>query len=181
MADPSDVLTDAEPFMAQCGPCDYGMVEMGCACPKGDFRPVMSRLVHELDAARQTIARAVAARELLQADLTEQAVTIAAQHNELTALRLVKKAARAWLASISITETPEEADLALALGGFDWSAPPEVDRDKLREMAGALNRMQAKHPHGNYVGYGDGILEALGEPTGYMGKPITFAEPPAEP
>lgn len=47
---------------------------------------------------------------------------------------------------------------------------PVVNVDRLRELAGALNRMQAKHPHANYVGYGDAILDAIGEEPGYMGR-----------
>lgn len=47
----------------------------------------------------------------------------------------------------------------------------KVNVASLRALAGALNRMQAKHPHGNYVGYGDAILRAIGEEPGYVGEP----------
>ena len=37
-------------WLRQCGPCDMGLVEYGCQCPVGDYRPVMSRLLHAFEA-----------------------------------------------------------------------------------------------------------------------------------
>jgi hypothetical protein len=65
---PPDVIAAAEPFLAQCGSCDYGL-EMGCACPKGDPRVVMSRLVTELTEARTKVDALVAERDRLRTAL----------------------------------------------------------------------------------------------------------------
>jgi len=40
-------------WLRQCGPCDYGLVEHGCTCPPGDYRPVLLRAVDELEQARR--------------------------------------------------------------------------------------------------------------------------------
>lgn len=47
-----DVLTAAEPFVQQCGPCDFGVITVGCNCPPGDYRPVMVRLMEEVERLR---------------------------------------------------------------------------------------------------------------------------------
>lgn len=47
-----DVLTRAEPWLTQCGPCDFG-IHTRCTCPLGDYRPVMLALVEEIQRLRQ--------------------------------------------------------------------------------------------------------------------------------
>lgn len=47
-----DVLAAAEPFVQPCGPHDYGVDTVGCACPTGDYRPVMVRLMEEVKRLR---------------------------------------------------------------------------------------------------------------------------------
>ena len=42
-----------ETWLRQCGPCDFGLVEYGCTCPSGDYRPVMSRLLHAFEALQR--------------------------------------------------------------------------------------------------------------------------------
>lgn len=49
-----DVVQRAEPFMRQCGPCDYGL-SMGCSCPEGDFRPIVVDLVAEVERLRRLV------------------------------------------------------------------------------------------------------------------------------
>ena len=46
-----DVLTEAKPFVQQCGPCDAGL-PMSCTCPPGDYRHVMVRLMEEVQRLR---------------------------------------------------------------------------------------------------------------------------------
>ena len=53
--DRPDVLAEAEPFVQQCGPCDYGVMEVGCACPSGDYRHIMVRLMDEVRRLRAKI------------------------------------------------------------------------------------------------------------------------------
>lgn len=48
-----------------------------------------------------------------------------------------------------------------------------VDRARLRELGGALNRFDAKYPNPFYVGFGASILRAIGAPEDYMGRPVT--------
>lgn len=45
-------------WLKQCGPCDFGLHEMSCACPPGDadYRPVMARLVCEVERLRAELA-----------------------------------------------------------------------------------------------------------------------------
>lgn len=43
-----DPVYRARPFLTLCGPHDVGVMEVGCACPSGDYRPVMARLVDEI-------------------------------------------------------------------------------------------------------------------------------------
>lgn len=52
-----DVVDRARPFMLQCGPCDYGLPEYGCNCPEGDFRPIVSDLVTEVERLRAELER----------------------------------------------------------------------------------------------------------------------------
>jgi len=42
--DPALALAAAQPWMQTCGPCDMGL-PMGCCCPTGDPRAIVSRLV----------------------------------------------------------------------------------------------------------------------------------------
>lgn len=49
-------------YLTQCGPCDYGLVEMPCNCPPGDLRPVLLSVLDELDrvtAAAHQLRRAM--------------------------------------------------------------------------------------------------------------------------
>ena len=46
-----DLLKRAEPLLNQCGTCDLGL-PYACNCPTGDFRPVMSDLVREVERLR---------------------------------------------------------------------------------------------------------------------------------
>lgn len=57
-----DVVQRAQPFMAQCGPCDFGLADFGCACPTGDFRPIVADLVAEMERLRKAV-RDLEARE----------------------------------------------------------------------------------------------------------------------
>jgi hypothetical protein len=50
-----DVLEAAKPFMQQCGPHDYGLHEMGCMCPDGDPRVVISRMFQEIQRLRDRL------------------------------------------------------------------------------------------------------------------------------
>lgn len=50
-----DVVKRAAPFMATCGPCDFGLAEFGCACPEGDFRPIVADLVAEVERLRSLL------------------------------------------------------------------------------------------------------------------------------
>lgn len=43
----------AKTHLVQCGPCDFGLVEYGCNCPKGDPRPVISQLVELIAEVRK--------------------------------------------------------------------------------------------------------------------------------
>lgn len=47
-----DLLKRAEPFLTQCGSCDYGL-HVPCTCPKPDYRPVMLDLVREVERLRK--------------------------------------------------------------------------------------------------------------------------------
>ncbi|MEU7170209.1 hypothetical protein ABZ949_01805 [Micromonospora tulbaghiae] len=49
-----DVLVEAQPFIQQCGSCDAGL-PMSCTCPIGDYRPVMARLVAEVERLRAEV------------------------------------------------------------------------------------------------------------------------------
>lgn len=40
-------------WLVQCGPCDYGLVEMGCACPEGEPRAVIQDLIAEIRRLRK--------------------------------------------------------------------------------------------------------------------------------
>lgn len=53
-----DLRAIEEKFLYQCGSCDLGLVEFGCTCPEGDYRPVMSQLVAEVHMLRATLRRA---------------------------------------------------------------------------------------------------------------------------
>ncbi len=48
--DPAEAVKDALPWMQQCGSCDAGL-PMGCTCPQGDPRVVISRLVAVIEHA----------------------------------------------------------------------------------------------------------------------------------
>lgn len=50
-----DVVERAGPFMRQCGPCDFGLPEYGCACPEEDFRGVVADLVTEIETLRARV------------------------------------------------------------------------------------------------------------------------------
>lgn len=56
MAEPLDLET-VRPWMQPCGPHDYGMPEYGCACPDGDPRPIVVKLVAEVERLRAAIGR----------------------------------------------------------------------------------------------------------------------------
>ena len=63
----SDLVLDLEAiereWLVQCGPCDYGLVNMGCNCPPGDHRSIIMKLVAEvrrLHHHEQTRAAAIA-------------------------------------------------------------------------------------------------------------------------
>lgn len=71
--------------------------------------------------------------------------------------------------SVDLTDALGLVALIVEQVGAAVSPGHEVNVASLRQLAGALNRMQAKHPHGNYVGYGDAILRAIGEESGYLG------------
>lgn len=55
VANPLDLGDVATEWLKECPDHDYGMPEHGCACPGGDFRPVMARLVDELAASRERV------------------------------------------------------------------------------------------------------------------------------
>jgi len=75
-----DVLIKAAPFMTQCGPCDFGLVEYGCQCPTEDFRPVVAELCREVERLRAIEARVRAEeRENVAADLRARANRIRSQ------------------------------------------------------------------------------------------------------
>ncbi len=42
-------------YLVQCGPCDYGLVEMGCACPTGEPRWAITVLVAEVRNLRREV------------------------------------------------------------------------------------------------------------------------------
>lgn len=44
-----DLTAIRKEWLNQCGPCDYGLVEMGCACPVGDYRPIIVKLADEVE------------------------------------------------------------------------------------------------------------------------------------
>jgi hypothetical protein len=46
-----DLLKRADPYLTQCGSCDYG-VHVPCTCPQPDRRPVMLDLVREVERLR---------------------------------------------------------------------------------------------------------------------------------
>jgi len=50
-----DLLTRASRFMAQCGPCDFGLAEFGCSHPDEDYRPVVADLVTEVERLRKKL------------------------------------------------------------------------------------------------------------------------------
>lgn len=45
---PEQVAEIKDKWLRQCGPCDFGL-PTACACPEGDYRPVMSRLLHAFE------------------------------------------------------------------------------------------------------------------------------------
>ena len=53
MADGLDLEAITREFLNQCGRCDYGMVEYGCACTDSDYRPPMSQLVRVIEQMRK--------------------------------------------------------------------------------------------------------------------------------
>lgn len=61
MIDLDKLQADAEAQLVQCGSCDFGLVEYGCNCPKGDPRSVISDVlpliaeVRELRTQRDTV------------------------------------------------------------------------------------------------------------------------------
>lgn len=61
----------AKAQLVQCGPCDFGLVEFGCTCPKGDPRPVISQLV-EVIAELRRLQVDNANRILRHADAVDQ-------------------------------------------------------------------------------------------------------------
>lgn len=69
-------LSDAElaevaaTWTAQCGPCDYGL-SYPCACPTGDPRPVVSKLLGEIE--RLKAAEALVAARVLR-NVSEQII-----------------------------------------------------------------------------------------------------------
>lgn len=72
--DQLDLDAIAREWLVQCGSCDYGLVEYGCRCPSGDYRPVMLRLVDELRRLRgEQIEAREEAEELTHAALDERA------------------------------------------------------------------------------------------------------------
>jgi hypothetical protein len=91
---------------------------------------------------------------------------------------LAWECAARWIREHAGNRFPSPQGATAGPGGTPGA--PTVDVEHLRELAGALNRMQRDYPLGYYVGFGAGILEAIGEPAGYMGKPITF-EPATSP
>jgi hypothetical protein len=52
-----DVLEAAKPWMQQCGRCDADM-PMGCSCPPGDPRVLISRMAQEIEQTRAHLADA---------------------------------------------------------------------------------------------------------------------------
>jgi hypothetical protein len=59
-----DLQAIVDEHLVQCGPCDFGMVEYACQCPKGDPRAAIQRLVDEVKRLRPVV---VAARDLAHA------------------------------------------------------------------------------------------------------------------
>ena len=56
MSDWLDLAAIEGEWLRQCGPHDFGL-PYGCACPDGDPRPVIARLVAELRSAAGALAR----------------------------------------------------------------------------------------------------------------------------
>lgn len=57
IVNPQDALRErAVKATAQCGPCDFGMVEFGCSCSEEDPRAVITDLVRELEKYRTNAA-----------------------------------------------------------------------------------------------------------------------------
>lgn len=52
-----DVLDRAQPFMRPCGPCDFGLAEFGCSCPREDFRGTVADLVGEIERLRERVRK----------------------------------------------------------------------------------------------------------------------------
>jgi hypothetical protein len=48
------ILKRGEALLKQCGTCDLGL-PYACNCPTGDFRPVMSELVREVERLRKAL------------------------------------------------------------------------------------------------------------------------------
>jgi hypothetical protein len=58
-----DLLARAEKACAPCGACDFGLVEYGCSCTRGeDPRAVIVDLLDALAAAREELAKSEHAR-----------------------------------------------------------------------------------------------------------------------
>lgn len=58
MTEPLNLDEITAEWLNVCGPHDYGVTgSVGCFCPDGDPRPVISRLVAELEQARAALAR----------------------------------------------------------------------------------------------------------------------------
>lgn len=67
-------------WLNQCGPHDFGVTTAGCACPDGDPRPVISRLVTEVERLtaenanlREQLDRVNAGRQQLAEELADPA------------------------------------------------------------------------------------------------------------
>lgn len=54
-----DLEAIANEFINQCGSCDVGM-PTACTCSKQDFRPVMLKLIRELERTRKALDEAIA-------------------------------------------------------------------------------------------------------------------------
>lgn len=53
----ADLEKIVQEYANQCGPHDFGLVEFGCGCAPGDYRPVVLELVRQLQERREECAR----------------------------------------------------------------------------------------------------------------------------
>ena len=107
-------LDDIKPWLNICGGCDAGL-PMSCTCPDGDPRPVMARLVAEIERQRGELAEVTRQRDEARAE--RDAMTEVADRNKRDYIRAVAE------------RTEARAELAAMRRVVDTAPRGRIDRD----------------------------------------------------